>query len=261
MDSQLAAQPLHGQMMLITRPQANQGNPDALEALLKDAGAQVIHWPLIETQTLSFQFPKDLSVFDAVVFTSQQGVQAFFSHPQKPGHCASLAWFAVGAKTQETLSTFINTSIHIPDQFDIESAANQWFKQGLWKTGQIILWPCGNIANPFLKTWCSQHQINLTPLIVYETSLIDFSEAKQKAFQADVSQASCLIFTSPSAVENFLNYSRPDNRHTIACMGSSTAQSALKHFGRCDITAAPNTLEGLAQQITQYYQYATPSET
>lgn len=245
--------PLAKFKILITRPAKEDC---VLYQGLKQAGAIVLPWPMVETTPISLVLPVIGKTYQGIFFSSQNAVTAFFENE------SARQWlmdqvesvFAVGSETAALLKTYLPCKIWIPDTYDAMSAVCQWQAEGLWKEKNAILWPCGNLVNLELVDWAQQNNIQLEPLPVYETKKVKLSEEQRSELKADAEQADCWVFTSPSAVEAFSSYiGDVSSKAKVACLGARTFDACKQRLGRCDIVANINTMAGLCCQIVEYY--------
>lgn len=116
--------PLHGRHIVITRPIGQAGK---LTGLIKEAGGEVVSFPLIEIAPLdNFQAFEEvmsrLNAFDWAIFISSNAVQnamPLVSKLKLPSH---LKFAAIGPSTAAELSKFGVQNTLIPqDRFDSES--------------------------------------------------------------------------------------------------------------------------------------------
>jgi uroporphyrinogen-III synthase len=116
--------PLHGRHIVITRPIGQAGK---LTGLIKEAGGEVISFPLIEITPLdNYQaFEKAISPlheYDWAIFISSNAVQNSMAFVSKLKLPSSLRFAAIGPSTAAELSKFGIQNTLIPqDRFDSES--------------------------------------------------------------------------------------------------------------------------------------------
>jgi len=116
--------PLHGRHIVITRPIGQAGK---LTGLIKEAGGEVISFPLIEIAPLdNYQAFEEvmsrLNAFDWAIFISSNAVQNAMPLVSKLKLPSNLKFAAIGPSTAAELSKFGIQNTLIPqDRFDSES--------------------------------------------------------------------------------------------------------------------------------------------
>ncbi len=247
--SQCTARP----RILVTRP-LEVGEDQAFEQSLRAAGFSVLSMPLIEVVTVSFPAP-DWTQYDWVFFTSKNAVRAIGSQ-LSAALCPALSLACVGPATEQTLQAYGLEARFVSPVHDARSAVH-YFAESYAVSGLRVFWPCGNLADPHLKTALQAQGALVTACTVYETRLkSQFSEAEKQALADPID---LVVFTSTSAVEAFqqglIQSGRLSNfQSVIACLGPRTAQAALKAFGRVDIQPEQFTLAALSAAICQYFE-------
>lgn len=116
--------PLAGVSIAVTRP---AGQASALAAALAAEGARVIEAPVIRTEPLPFTLPDDLDAFDLAVFSSPNGVDAFFGALAAAGRdsraLAGVQIAVIGPGTARALARHGITADLVPDRAVGESLA------------------------------------------------------------------------------------------------------------------------------------------
>ena len=116
--------PLHGRHIVITRPIGQAGK---LTGLIKEAGGEVVSFPLIEIAPLdNYQAFEEvmsrLNAFDWAIFISSNAVQNAMPLVSKLKLPSNLKFAAIGPSTAAELSKFGIQNTLIPqDRFDSES--------------------------------------------------------------------------------------------------------------------------------------------
>lgn len=123
--------PLHGQHILVTRP---QGQNDELAEPLTRLGATVTRFPVIEIGSPEDQSAVDntiaaLEQFDVIAFSSRNGVQYFLDRMIQLGkdmrRLAGIEIAAVGQQTAAALARYHLRADLVPDDYRAASLAHQ----------------------------------------------------------------------------------------------------------------------------------------
>ncbi|WP_303675183.1 uroporphyrinogen-III synthase [Vampirovibrio chlorellavorus] len=241
--------------ILVTRPLA-VGESLAFEQDLEAAGFRVLSMPLIEVVTTAVSV-SDWAQYDWVFFTSKNAVKSIGSQ-LSPASRLSIA--CVGPATEQALKPYGLHADFVSPVYDARNAV-QYFADRYAVNGLRIFWPCGNLADPHLKTGLESQGASVTACPAYETRLK--SRFSPQEAQALLDPHDLLVFTSPSAVEAFQQGLRqmdrpPEAQGAVACLGPRTAQAALKAFGRVDIQPEQYTLSALSTAIRQYFKAKEP---
>jgi uroporphyrinogen-III synthase len=259
--------------VLITRPR-NQAASFA--NALADAGFDPIFFPVIEIRPFKENVALDRAIekitcYDWIVFTSVNGVDAFFSviareysdRPSWPGQGSNLPFgkgiasplarndispkiAAIGPKTAASLEARGVTLDFVPEEYVAEAIL-----PGLGDLrGRWVLLPRAEIARKALPEAIVAAGGVAHEIAVYQTLP---TEPDPDGLAALKSGVDAVTFTSPSTVENFVEIVRrtglnpvqlPKNP-LIACIGPIT-QKAAQEAGYSDIVVAEEyTTEGI----------------
>ena len=244
--------------VLITRPR-NQA--DSFASALADAGFEPILFPVIEICPFEENIALDraiakLDCYDWVVFTSVNGVEAFFDHIPHPSPLGRWAGgegvriAAIGPKTAAALEARSITIDFIPDEYVAEAIL-----PGLGDLrGRWVLLPRAEIARKALPKAILDAGGVTHEIAVYQTIPVEPDVDGLTALRSGVD---AVTFTSPSTVTNFVEIvhnvglnplSLPGNPR-IACIGPIT-QKAAEEAGFVDAFVAEEyTAEGLAKAL------------
>ncbi len=250
--------PLKGKTIISTRP-VEVG--DDLSQLLKAKGANVIEAPMIriETAVLSDSEKavlKDLQKFNWVFFTSKNGVIHFFKQLiEINGNTTlpeTLKIAVIGEKTAAELDYYG----YGPQYISPEATAEEFvaaFKKEYHPEGQQLLLALGNIAGTKLEEQLSEKN-DITRLNVYNTlPPVTPGENVQRLIQNN--QYNCILFTSPSTVQNFHALMGRDlaTPPIIGSIGPVTTKAVQELGWETAFEAAPYNSEGLVSSIIQYF--------
>ncbi|HEY0615908.1 MAG TPA: uroporphyrinogen-III C-methyltransferase [Candidatus Elarobacter sp.] len=246
------AQPLFGKRVLITRP-AHQA--DDFAARLWEAGAEPILAP-----TIAIGPPPDPGTardavarvrdYDWVVFTSRNGVDAFFDRLGELGRDArafgDVRIAAIGPKTAEALAARGIRVDLIPPSFVNEAVAEELLERTA--SGDRVLVYRALEARDVLPETLRREGRAVDVVAAYRTAFVEDAALADK-----VERAGIVTFTSSSTVAGFV-HNVPDAplalaAKTVAAIGPITAQTARDAGIRVDVVAAEFTVEGLLQAL------------
>ncbi|MBV8726865.1 MAG: uroporphyrinogen-III C-methyltransferase [Candidatus Eremiobacteraeota bacterium] len=241
--------PLFGKRVLITRPAEMI---DRFAAELYERGAQPILAPTIEIGP-----PDDPGAArDAVasvaenqwiVFTSQNGVRAFFDNVRAMERDArvlgTVKIAAIGPQTAETLATFGVRADLVPKRFISEEIARDLLA-ATKPNDRILLYRAQETRDVLADALRNADRIVMN-VAAYKTSI-----RFDPALKAKVKEADILTFTSASTVSGFLNNlrgaaSKDARGKLIACIGPVTAEAARGAGLHVDVVAEEYTIPGL----------------
>lgn len=247
--------------VLITRPR-NQA--DSFANALADAGFDPIFFPVIEIRPFEENVALDraiekLNCYDWIVFTSVNGVDAFFKRLPSPpsslpfrerGAEGGVRVAAIGPKTAQSLASRGVTPDFVPDEYVAEAIL-----PGLGDLrGRWVLLPRAEVARKALPEAIVAAGGVAHEIAVYQTLP---AEIDQDGLAALKSGVDAVTFTSPSTVENLVEIVRqvgldplrlPGNPQ-IACIGPIT-QKAAEEAGFMDVIVAEEyTSEGIVKLL------------
>ncbi len=241
--------------VLITRPRSQA---DAFARHLSQAGFEPIFFPVIEIRPFEENIAlqraiEKLGCYDWVVFTSVNGVEAFFSHLHvafdhafPAGKKVKVA--AIGPKTAAALEMHGVRPDFVPQEYVAEAIL-----PGLGDLrGRWVLLPRAEIARKALPEAIAQAGGIAHEIAVYRTVPAQPAEEGLAALRSGVE---AVTFTSPSSVENFVALVRQaglDPFHLpgqpiIACIGPITQKAAQEAGFSTTLVAEEYTTEGLVE--------------
>ncbi|MBL4818453.1 MAG: uroporphyrinogen-III synthase [Deltaproteobacteria bacterium] len=266
---------LAGKKILVTRAVAQS---EELVSMLESKKAVPLLFPCLE---IKFEkLPElDLSAFDWVVFTSNNGIQALskFRFPEalkmatlknstnlstkwmpniapgdSPGEGRETTSFSTEGTSKIDYSTDpsgLYSHVRLADKASSKALAKQF--ENL--PPQKILLPQGNLADDFLKNALEKSGHKVTRITTYRTEIgsggINLNEYKLDA----------ITFTSPSAARNFLTRLAPLHLvergwgEVIACIGTTTYKAVQELKFQNIICAKEHSLNGLVQILEEYF--------
>ncbi len=232
-----------------------------LSILIKSPDLELISIPLIKTKTLELnnQIKSALNKlydFDWVIFTSKKGVIAFFKllndMKLSQNKIKSLKFAVIGISTASEL----NNQGFKADYINPGNTSKEflfYLLRDVLNNYDKILIPLGNLANNFIPDALSEIS-SVTRIDVYET--IKLKEINKKVLiRINENDYKLLVFTSPSAFENFIEitgYKPKDKKLNILSIGQTTTNCIQKLGFDVNITAKKSTIEGLANEIKNF---------
>lgn len=252
--------PLFGLRIAVTRTHAQA---PALTRQLEDLGASCIEVPTIRIEPPSDAYAAldaaidKISQYDWLIFTSTNGVDAFFRRLSRKGldsralGRAKLA--AIGSATAEALSAHGLTADIVPRAYCAEGLAEAL--EPCLSGGEHILIPRAKEARSFLPDTLRQKGVSVDICEAYCTVGADENKERLTKLLAD-GAVDVVTVTSSSAVRHFLELTADAasalDKITFACIGPITAQTCREQGLTQIITAATYTTAGLADCIKDW---------
>jgi uroporphyrinogen III methyltransferase/synthase len=254
---------LFGKRVLITR--AGEQSAEFARALLA-RGAQPILAPTIaivpvdETSAAERAFP-ELSSFAWLIFTSQNGVDAFFARlAARGGDARSIGRAkvaAIGDRTAARLRTCGVIADLVPAEFISEEIAREVIACS--SAGDRVLLYRAQEARDVLPQMLQDAGLTVTIVPAYTTVIPPDAHFAQKVSEADV-----LTFTSASTIRGFVTLlgdriapSQAANGKCVACIGPITASAAAEAGLNIDVVASVHTTAGLLDALEIHYAART----
>lgn len=258
-------QPLFGKRVLIPRP-SHQGRETA--AALRARGAAPVLCPAIEIVDgpdpgALRKAVADAYLFDWVVFTSSNGVDAFFKVAISEGRDGRLFGRAriatIGPKTAEALARHGLRADLTAQSFVAESLIEALLAEST--RGSRILIPRAEEAREILPEQLRQNGCEVRVVAAYRTRGV--SGAGQERLRNVIkNEVDIVLLTSSSMVDSVIAALGPDARNllsgcTVACIGPITRDAALGHGLKVDVEAEIYTVEGLLDALERHYSLST----
>jgi uroporphyrinogen III methyltransferase/synthase len=251
------ARPLCGQTILVTR--AREQASSLVESLEK-LGARVFQCPTIRLEALPEYSVLDaaldeLSAFDWVVFTSANGVEAFWRRLRErlldARALANAKIAAIGLASAAALEARGLIADFVPESSISESVAAGLIERGA--TGRLLI-ARAQEGRDVLQRALEDAGARVTLAPCYRT-VPDHSnaEAARRALQAG--EVDWVTFTSSSTVRNFLEAIGEDavqaarEKFRVACIGPITARTARECGLAPDAEAATASVEALIEAL------------
>ncbi len=249
--------PLLGRRIVVTR---SRKQASALSQKLSALGADVLELPTIRieppTDLREFgELVQSAHVYDWIVFTSPNGVTAFFDLFFKLYDDArEIGGARIAAIGPATAQRVKENRLHVdlqPEEFVAESVAREFQKQGGVENLRILLVQAEK-ARDVLSKQLSDAGAIVDQAIAYRTvsETRDATGARRRFLEDG---ADMITFTSSSTVENFLALGLPwPDRMRVASIGPITSQTARDRGLTVDIEARRHDVDGLVDAIRQF---------
>ena len=251
--------PLFGRRIVVTRLRAQASE---LAATLESLGAEVIEAPAIriepaEDATGLRQAVADRDAFDWIVFTSTNGVDAYFETLAGMGldarALAGRRIAAIGPATAERLARLGIRADLQPERFTGAAVAAA-LAAGQDLAGVRILLPRADIAPKALTEALASKGALVREVVAYRT-VPDLSNVETVSRMLAANEVDWLTFTSSSTVQNFVDAVGRDrvkaSRARIASIGPTTS-ATLRSFGlEPAVEADPHTIPALIDAIVK----------
>ncbi len=250
--------PLSGKRIVVTRTRKQAG---ALTAQLRALGADVFELPTIRieppTDLRAFaELVQDSHGYDWIVFTSPNGVDAFFEIFYKlyddAREIGAARIAAIGPATAQRVRDF---HLHVdlqPEEFVAEAIVREFQRQGGVENLRILL-ARAEKARDVLPRELSKLGAIVDEAFAYRTvpETRDVTGARRRLLEEG---ADLITFTSSSTVENFLalGLAWPKGMK-IASIGPITSQTARDRGLKIDIEARRHDVDGLVEAIRKFF--------
>ena len=252
------SRPLFGKRIVVTRTRRQAG---ALSSGLRSLGADVFELPTIRIEPPKNlrdfgELVRDVHQYDWLVFTSPNGVGAFFEMFFKLYRDARSAGgvriAAIGPATAARVREYHLDVDLQPEEFVAEAIIAALTKEGSVENQRFLLARAEH-ARDVLPRELARRGAIVDEAIAYrtvpETEDVSGALARFKDEGADL-----ITFTSSSTVENFmaLNLTRPPGLKT-ASIGPITSKTMRELGLKVDVEAKRYDIPGLTQAIHEYY--------
>jgi len=250
--------PLSGKRIVVTRTRVQAG---VLTEQLRGLGADVIELPTIRieppTDLRAFaELVQDSHGYDWIVFTSVNGVNAFFDLFYKlyddAREIGAARIAAIGPATAQRIKDF---RMHVdlqPEEFVAESLAREFRKAGGVENLRILV-ARAEKARDLLPKELSALGAIVDEGFAYRTvpETRDDIGARRRLLEEG---ADLITFTSSSTVENFLALGLPwPAKMQVASIGPITSKTALDHGLAVAVEARRHDIPGLVEAIRKFF--------
>ncbi len=250
--------PLFGRRVLITRA-GHQSDAFARELL--ERGAEPISAPTIAIQPPDDPRPAEdaldeLASFAWIVFTSQNGVDAFFERLAARGRdaraIAGAKVAAIGERTAERLERHGIRADLVPPMYLSEEVAAAVVERS--RSGDRVLLYRASEARDVLPRALEAAGRRVTDIAAYATVL-----PRDPEFAGKVARADVLTFTSASTVRGFVallgdnDAAAAARGKCVACIGPITAEAATAAGLLVDVVAGVYTTAGILDVLEAHF--------
>ncbi len=251
--------PLSGKRIVVTRTRTQAG---VLSAQLEALGADVLELPTIRIEPPSdlrafAELVQDAHAYDWIIFTSPNGVNAFFelfyklySDAREIGG-AKIA--AIGPATAQRIKDF---RLHVdlqPEEYVAEAVVKEFAKQGGVENLRILLARAEKARDVLPKELTAMGAI-VDEAFAYRTvaETRDDNGARRRFVEEG---ADLITFTSSSTVENFMALELPwPERMQVASIGPVTSKTARELGLEVAVEARKHDIPGLVEAISRHYR-------
>lgn len=252
--------PLFGKRILITRPEASASQ---LGRLLMECGAVPIEIPaiIIEQMLSSDELDRailDLKSYHWVIFTSVNGVEAFFRRLDFLGKDAR--WLSnirigvIGVSTAKALRDRGLQADCMPRKYTSQNLLAQFRQEDV--VGRRFLLPRADIAGKNLSQGLIRLGAEVHEIAVYRTTpnTRGINRAKKMIMAGEID---IITFTSSSTVASLVEALGKKRKVldniVIACIGPVTADTAARAGLKVSIVAQKHTVPGLLEAMEEYF--------
>ncbi|RPI65894.1 MAG: uroporphyrinogen-III synthase [Ignavibacteriales bacterium] len=259
MSSRPVDRPLKSKVIVLTRTE--EQNIESA-ALLKSAGADIISFPvlkIIPEKEINLEFYlKDEP--DYIVFMSGNAVKIFAEKLNISGGKINRKKSLVAAVGNKTAEECILNNF-TPDIIPEENSADgliKYFEDKDITSKKFLIPRSAQGRNEFIDFLVNKNAVPL-PVNIYTTASPSSDEVKDKEELLFNSEIDVIVFTSPSAVKNFLQLTGARGKELvgktkIAAIGPTTAAEIASHNLRVDIQPAIFSMEGLKDSLVDFYK-------
>ena len=250
--------PLSGKRVVVTRTRKQAG---VLTEQLRALGADVIELPTIRieppTDLRAFaELVQDAHAYDWIVFTSPNGVSAFFDLFYKlyddAREMGGARIAAIGPATAQRIKDFHLKVDLQPDEFVAESLVREFRKEGGVENLRILI-ARAEKARDLLPRELSALGAIVDEGFAYRTvpETRDDSGARRRLLEEG---ADLITFTSSSTVENFLALGLPwPANMQVASIGPVTSKTAREGGLEVAVEARRHDIPGLVEAIRKFF--------
>ena len=205
---------------------------------LTDVGIEVLESNFIEVETKSFELN---GIKDNLIFTSQNAVRSFLTHPQfeeNKSDLQSKKVFCVGVKSKTILT---DAGFEVIAYADYASDLTEIIC--LIYANESYTFFSGNLRKDTLPLALQEAGIEFNEIEVYETQL------KPHKIKETVD---AILFFSPSGVESYLK-DNPIKKELCFCIGETTAEALENKHIKNIIIAEHPSVENVITEVKEYY--------
>lgn len=250
---------LSGKRVIVTRSRAQASD---LVERIEELGGETLEFPTIKiAEPLTFapldEALENLETFKWLVFTSANGVSAFFHRMRIKGidirTLFGIKLCAIGTATAEELNKIGLMVEYMPEEYTSGD-----LMEGLAKRiseGEKVLLVRAELGSKELSEGLAGNNIDFADIAVYRT-LPDRTDKDGILDLIEGGKADYITFTSSSTVNNFLAAIGKENIGKLSkiktvCIGPITAKTALDAGLTVHATAGEYTINGLVNKLVE----------
>jgi uroporphyrinogen III methyltransferase/synthase len=253
-----AQRPLAGRRIVVTRTRKQAG---VLSEQLRSLGADVIELPTIRIEPPSdlrafAELVQEAHAYDWIVFTSPNGVSAFFEMFYKlyddARDIGGARIAAIGPATAARVREFHLKVDLQPEEFVAEALVEEFKEMGSLENVRILI-ARAEEARDLLPKQLGALGAIVDLAFAYRT-VAETGDRTEARSRLAAEGADMITFTSSSTVENFLALNLPWPRGMeVASIGPITSQTARARGLSVGVEAARHDIPGLVQAIRQHF--------
>ncbi|MEN8663086.1 MAG: uroporphyrinogen-III synthase, partial [Lentimonas sp.] len=255
---------LFGKRFVVTRAREQAGQ---LTQMLEDKGAEVIEIPFIEVKQ-EFDAKRlgeilaGIAVYEWVIFTSANGVKAFFELFYKAFddiRCIGpMRIAAVGAATERAIKVHKLKVDFVPQQANAEALADELIKNEGIESVQLLVVTGNQNRDELVTRLETEGRAIVDTLPLYKTSQTDLLK-NDAAARFRKEGADAILFTSSSTVNSFIEQSAAfqleDNarRPVLGSIGPMTSKTLTKKKLPIGFEASVSSLEHFVDAAIKHF--------
>jgi len=253
-----ARRPLAGRRIVVTRTRKQAG---ALSEQLRGLGAEVIELPTIRIEPPSdlrafAELVQDAHAYDWIVFTSPNGVSAFFEMFYKlyddAREIGGTRIAAIGPATAARVRDFHLKVDLQPEEFVAEAVVEEFKKEGRLENVRILI-ARAEEARDLLPKQLGALGAIVDIAFAYRT-IAETSDRTEARSRLTAEGADMITFTSSSTVENFLALHLPwPPGMEVASIGPITSETARQRGLTVGVEAKRHDIAGLVEAIRRHF--------
>jgi uroporphyrinogen III methyltransferase/synthase len=253
--------PLFGKRIVVTRA---RDQAFSITHALAEAGAEAIELPAIEIaprvdrKALRQALDRmDAAGYDWLIFSSANGVDAFFEELRRAGKDARAIGrarvCAIGPATAIALAQYGVHADLVPERYLAEGVVEALAERDV--AGKRVLWPRARGARRALVVGLERLGATVDELPLYSAAVPKDVDAEAMS-RLRAGEVDVVTLASSSAVRNLLKMlggdRAPLEKPVIACIGPVTAATARRAGLRVDVEAPEHTIEGLLAALRDH---------
>jgi len=254
---------LEGRTILITRPRSQTW--ETIEAV-KQQGGRPLLFPVLaimdpESWESCDAALKRLGDYDAIVFTSVNGVTAFHKRAGVLGvplnGLSRIPVYAIGEATAAGIESWGIRVKAIPKQYSTEGLQDLFADASVRGTRFMLVQ--GSIARQDLREFLAEAGAITATVVVYRTVEVVPPETDALVALLRNGAVDVVTFASPSAVRSFFHATRCETLFRargvplIAVIGSTTSEEVKKRGLPVSVIAKTSTMAGLVEAIRDHF--------